>query len=92
MNRHYQQFYDMGRQARFRAELIAAQTHTAVQLPEATHHATCYQYWRQGWNSVQLQDIAEHIQGTNKRTTRNALNHIEQARSAIKGARHVIGH
>ncbi|WP_102798744.1 hypothetical protein [Bowmanella denitrificans] len=61
MSRHNQQFYDMGRKARFTAELTAWQSQRATQMPLSSHNATAHSYWRQGWNSVSLAEIQQYI-------------------------------
>lgn len=83
----YDQFYDAGREARFKAELTAAQTNTAVQLPLFTHHPTGRNYWRNGWNSVHQSEIINHITDVKSQKTvrRLPLNYIDKARKIVSG-------
>ncbi|GAB5378983.1 MAG: hypothetical protein Alis3KO_00820 [Aliiglaciecola sp.] len=84
----YQAYLDEGRKKRLKAELYAHNTRTAVQFPESTYHATYAMYFRQGWNSVTLQDIEDVIRnsGLSKHVQRINLNNLKHARRLIGGS------
>lgn len=62
MSQFLQNFFDMGRTARFEAERAALQQRQPVQLPESTYNPTAQVYWRNGWNSPSLHEIEEFTQ------------------------------
>jgi hypothetical protein len=61
LSRFNQQWFDLGRAARLKAQLHAYQTKTPVYLPMSSYNLTAA-YWRDGWNSVSLKDIKNHCQ------------------------------
>jgi hypothetical protein len=90
LSRFNQQWYDQGRSDRLKAQLQAYQTKTPVFLPLATHHATAFLHWRNGWNSVSMQDIKNLCQPSQTGQKVNTLPNdpIANARRAI-GVNHV---
>jgi hypothetical protein len=89
-----QDWFNRGRLQRLKAQLTAYQTSTAVILPMATHNATAFCFWRDGWNSVSLNEIKQHIANSHSQHQAGPLpgDHIAQARNAIKGSSHGPAH
>lgn len=77
-----QQWYDMGRKARFQATLEAALSRQAVILPESSYNATAASFWRDGWNSCTLQELTEYVKAKTGKGGSSAtpkLSHADQA-------------
>jgi hypothetical protein len=60
LSKFNQQWFDDGRKARLAAQLHAYQTKTPVHLPLSSYNATAAEHWRNGWNSVSIDDIKKH--------------------------------
>ena len=93
LSKFNQMWFDMGREARLKAQLHAYQTKTAVHLPQSSHNATAASHWRDGWNSISLDDIKKHCLANGAAqdlgkipNTKNVVDPIAHARKIVKGS------
>jgi hypothetical protein len=87
LSKFNQTWFDLGRSARLKAQLTAYKTKQPVQLPLSSYNPTAAAHWRDGWNSVSLEDIQNYCK-PNSASNSNVTpinDPIANARKVIKG-------
>lgn len=89
LSKFNQQWYNHGRSDRLKAQVQAYRTKTPVFLPLATHNATAFLHWRNGWNSISTEDIKNACLPNHspEKALTIANDPIANARRAIQGSK-----